>query len=328
MFKYLNLKYCFGFRISIFGFSAILFLLLAITPAVGQGGAVSPSVGISPPLIREDIKPGEKKVYDLVLTNYGRDTLPLTASTLNITAIDEDGAPQFSTKIGPRSASKWVKIKNPDVVIEKGQAKKVTIEVKAPGNIAPGGYHVAVVFQANLPSYYFDLDAGARILPAVTSTLLLSVVTDNLPTVEDLSVTNITVPRFVVSSPVPVVTEVSNPTQFFIYSDSLVKLDSVISGQQTVDQVKDTIIFPESSRKYITTYNSILWPGVYTATIEMNQGGKILIASSKFIAFPWQFILGVGLILLALIYYGLKRRFHRAYIVLQGGKITKKPTLR
>lgn len=328
MFKYLNLKYCFGFRISIFGLSAALFLSLAATPAVGQGGAVSPSVGISPPLVREDIKPGETKEYQLVLTNYGKDTLPLTASTLNITAIDEEGAPQFSTQPGPRSASKWVTILNPDVVIEKGQAKKVTVKITAPKDAAPGGYHVAIVFQANLPSYYFDLDAGARILPAVTSTFLLSVITDNLPTVESLTVTDFKVPKLVVSSPVPFVSEIKNPTQFFIYSDAEVKLSSALTGQKSVDIIKDTVLFPETSRRYIAAYSNILWPGVYTAQIEMKQGGKILVASAKFVAFPWQFILLVGAILLTLIYVSLKKRFHKAYIVLQGGQVPKKPTMR
>lgn len=281
-------------------------------------GAMSPSIGIAPGIITTSLKNGQTTEKTIELTNYGRDPIPLSASIVNIAGITDEGAPSFTDKPTPRSASSWIEIPQPDVIVATGEHKKVKILITPPKDAAPGGYHSAIIFQAKLPSYYFDLDTNARILPAVSTSLILSIETDNPPSVQDLRIGNFSTPKLVVSSPIPLLYDVSNPTQFFIYSDAKVQLNTFFGGKKDVSELKNTIVFPDSTRKYIETYDKSLLPGIYTADVQLRQGDKVIVASTKFVALPWQFITLILVIALLLVYLLLRRRFKKAWRVLLG----------
>jgi len=289
-------------------------------------GAMSPSIGISPGIITTSLKVGQTTEKYIEVTNYGKDPIPLSASVINIEGITEDGAPSFTTSPTPRSAAGWVEILEPNVIIATGEHKRVKVLITPAADTAPGGYHAAIIFQAKLPSYYFDLDTNARILPAVSTSLILSIESDTPPSVQDLQIGGLSAPKLVVSSPIPLVSDIKNPTNFFIYSDAKVQLQTLFGGTKDVTEFKNTIIFPTSSRKYIATYDKSLLPGIYTADIQLRQGDKVIVASTRFIAIPWQFIVLVLIAITLAAYFTLRRRFKRAWRILLGKEKAEKST--
>lgn len=287
--------------------------------SASQTGAISPSLSVNPSIVRQTVQPNKVTTIKISLTNSGVDPIPLSAGKLDITGINNQGSPEFSTQIGPRSAATWLTVSPADVILAPSETKQIAVTITPPANIAPGGYQAALIFQANLPSYYFDLDANARILPALATSFILTVPTDNLPTVADLKIESLKLPKVVVSGPVPVVAQVHNPTNFFIFTDGQIGLKPTFGSEQKVTTLDKSIIFPDSTREYVSASSNRLIPSIYTATMSLNQGDKVLVASAKFFALPWSFIVGTILILFVLIFLIARRRLRRAWAVLAHG---------
>ena len=287
----------------------LMFILgLSVTPVKSQG-AISPSLSISPPLVRQTVKPGVSSVVKLKLSNLGQDPIPMSVSKLNISKISDLGAPEFTPQVTPRSSADWLVVDKPDMIIDAKSDKDIEVTITEPRGTAPGGYSAALVFQARLPSYYFDLDANAHILPALTASFLITIDSNNPPTIQDLTISSFQAPGVVVSTPIPIVTEVNNPTSFFIFTDGELVITPLWGDKKIVTQLASSVLMPESSRKYINAYSDTIWPGVYTAKMSLNQGDKVLVASARFVAIPWPFILLVaGVALIGLIFFLRRRR--------------------
>lgn len=315
---------------------ALLFLFASLAiPTIqplAQGGAISPTIGVSPTKFLESIKPGVKSEYSISLRNYGQDPLPLAGSIEDIATIQETGVPVFTDKITPHSASSWLEIVNKDVIISPGEQQQVKVIANVPDSLPPGSYHGAVVFQAKLPSYYFDLDSDARILPAVSVLFFLTVESDKLPTVENLEIDNLEVPRIVVSTPLSVIANVKNPSNFYVQADAKATISGGVTNKTTTEDIGRVILLPEDLRKFVSAYSQKLIPGIYTATIELKQGNRVLVASAKFIALPWQFLIWFILVSFAILFVAFRRRFRHAYRVLVGKELERprrsRPTLR
>lgn len=284
-----------------------------------QTGAISPSLAVNPSIIRQVVQPNKASTVQINLTNSGVDPIPLSAGKLDIIGINNQGSPEFSNQIGPRSAATWLKTNPTDIILAPHETKQITVTITPPANAAPGGYQAALIFQANLPSYYFDLDANARILPALATSFILTVPAEQMPTVADLTIEQFKIPKVVVSGPVPVVAQVHNPTNFFIFTDGQINLKPTFGGDQKVTTLNQSIIFPDSTREYVSASSNRLIPSIYTATMSLNQGDKVLVASAKFFALPWSFILSTVIALFLIIFLIARRRLRQAWAVLAHG---------
>lgn len=297
---------------------ALASLLLPITSANSQGGAISPTIGVSPAKLFETVAPGKEHQFTIKLRNLGADPLPLSASMSDIDDISDEGIPIYSKTVSSQSASSWVEIASPDVIVSPGETKEVSITVTPPSDAAPGGYTAAVIFQAQLPSYYFDLDASTRILPAISVLGFFTVPGEGEILVDQVSLESINVPRIVVSSPLSLIANVKNSSNFFIQADAKATIQNGFGNSATTNEIGRVILLPEKDRKFVTAFENRLWPGVYTATVQFTQGDKVLVGSAKFVALPWFTI--VILALLALLALGIagRRRVRHAWLVLRG----------
>ena len=298
-------------------------LFIAAAPLAKADGAISPSIGVSPILIRRDVVPGMPQDVKITLTNYGSDPIPLGIVKTTITNISDDGSPVFSNQTGPQSATDWLSLGATDLILAPDASQDVTITVTPPKDTAPGGYNAAIQFQAKLPSYYFDLDANARVLPALSVSILLTVDSSTAATVKDLSINKFITPSVVLSSPISLVSEVNNPTSFFIFTDGTLTIHPMFGSQKTVASLDNSLVLPASTRKFIEAYTGSILPGIYTATIQLNQGGKMITATTRFVAIPWQFLLIFSVLFVAFTVFVGRQRFGKAFKVL-----FEKPTSR
>ncbi|MEK7171133.1 MAG: hypothetical protein AAB774_02410 [Patescibacteria group bacterium] len=290
---------------------AILASVFAFTlPAAGQG-AISPTLSINPGLVKQTIKPGEKTAVKIKVTNLGKEPVPLSASKFSISGINNLGSPEFTAEPRPHSGVDWLTIDSPDLILDAESSKEVQVTILAPKGTVPGGYSAALIFQARLPSNYFDEDANTRIIPALSTSFLLSVDSTTKPTIESLSISSFQTPKIVVSTPVPLLTEVSNPTGFFFFADGDLTLTPTWGEKKMVTQLASSVLMPESSRQYISAYTGTIWPGVYDAKLTLRQDGKVLVASSRFVSIPWPFIiivlLSVALVVGSAIFFRRRR---------------------
>lgn len=314
--------------------AALIFLSANVPSNISaQGGAISPTIGVSPTKVLESITPGKEQTFIVRLRNYGRDSLPLAGSTQGISTIGETGVPIFTDNVTPHSASSWLEVENKDVIVEPGEQQEVTITAKPPQDLAPGSYHAGIIFQAKLPSYYFDLDSDTRVLPAISVLFFLTVESDTLPTVEDLKITGIQVPRIVVSTPLSVTAQIQNPSNFYVQADAKATISGGLNNKNDSEEIGRVLLLPEGVRKFVSAYSNRLLPGIYTASVELKQGDKVLVASAKFVAMPWQFTIGLIIGTFIILFFAFRRRFKHAYRVLVGKEPLhpprkRQPTLR
>lgn len=297
--------------------STIVALSLGVTSVASQG-AISPTLSISPGLVKQTIKPGEKTVVKIKVTNLGKEPIPLSSSKFSISGINNLGSPEFTAEPRPHSGVEWLTVDSPDLILDASGSREVQVTILAPKSTVPGGYSAALIFQARLPSTYFDENANTRIIPALSTSFLLSVDSTAKPTIESLSISSFQTPKIVVSTPIPLLAEISNPTGFFFFADGNLTLTPTWGEQKMVTQLASSVLMPESSRQYVSAYTGTIWPGIYNAQLSLTQDGKILVASSRFISIPWPFII-IMLILIALVissvFYYRKRRGHRQLAV-------------
>lgn len=299
--------------------------------ASAQSGAISPTIGVSPAKIFEAVKPGQTAEYQIKLRNLGSDPIPLSASTTNVSSVSDSGIPVFSASPGTRSAESWIELKSTDVIVGSGEQAQITISVTPPADAAPGGYTAAVVFQAQLPSYYFDIDASARVLPAISVLLFLTIPTDGLPNIDDVRIEEISVPKLVVSTPISVVAGVNNPTNFFVQTDANVSIKGAFSKRTEEESLGTVVLLPEGKRRFVSAFTGNFWPGLYTASVSLKQGEKVLVSSAKFVALPWPFITALIVLGLGTLVVAGRKRFKKAWAVLRGKDIKpsrRYPTLR
>lgn len=319
------------FLLSAVGLVSLLLVPGQISQVQAENGSISPSLSINPGLVREALKPGTTKEVNITLTNLGNDAIPLGVSSLNITRISDQGAPEFTNQVTPRSANDWLIASKTDLILDPGKSQQLSVKISPPADIAPGGYSGVLVFQAKLPSYYFDLDANTRILPALSTSFLISVNPETGTAPQKLQIKTFDAPKVVISGPIPLVAELTNPSNFFIFADGDLTIEPTFGSTKNVTKLNGSVLMPDSSRKYVSAYSGQILPGIYNARLEVKQGDTVLVASARFFALPWPFVAGLLTLATAIIIFIARRRLKRALSALAGHDqrpVKRKPTLR
>ncbi len=118
-------------------------VLLAVWPAAAQI-----SVEVSPLRVELAAGPGSTTTQPITLMNAGKDPVRVRA-TVTDWDLSRDGAPQFEGAVsdGPFSATAWVRVSSPELVIEAGKEATVRFSLTVPAAAAPGGYRTGVLFE-------------------------------------------------------------------------------------------------------------------------------------------------------------------------------------
>jgi P pilus assembly chaperone PapD len=122
---------------------ALVALLFWASPAAAQV-----SLEVAPLRVELAAGPGSTTTQPITLTNAGKDPMRVRA-TLTDWDLSRDGAPQFegSIKGGPFSATSWIRIAPPEMVIEPGMQMAVRFSLAVPAGVQPGGYRTGVLFE-------------------------------------------------------------------------------------------------------------------------------------------------------------------------------------
>jgi len=161
---------------------ALIGLILVFTGRLVK--AQEPSslgLGVSPQVFELDVFLGEKIEKKINLRNISEVPMPILVKVTDFTAAEETGEMLFDeSSQDPSFASRfWFEIENPNFILEPDEIKEVKFSIEVPENAEPGGHYAVILFEPQLPSFYFK-EGQPRAIPVVGVLFLLSVKTFSL----------------------------------------------------------------------------------------------------------------------------------------------------
>lgn len=124
-------------------FILISYLLLKPISGYAQNYTATSSIGISPVIIEEVIKPNTIKKTYVYVYNLTTENLPIKA-TVKPLIKKEDVEPENQ---GIFDSTKWFYIKEKEFILKPQEQKKVEIVIKAPDKAGPGSHFATIIFE-------------------------------------------------------------------------------------------------------------------------------------------------------------------------------------
>lgn len=177
-----------------------LLILFFLTPIVFVNAQETRRLGlsVSPQIFELDVFPGEIKNEKIIVGNLSKVALPILVRTTDFTAEENSGEMLFDeSSQDPSFASRfWFKIENPNLILEPEERREIKFSINVPKNAEPGGHYAVMLFEPQLPSFYFQ-EGQAQAIPVVGVLFLLSVKTFSLePEIEQkLEIVEFSIPR-------------------------------------------------------------------------------------------------------------------------------------
>lgn len=157
----------------------LLFLLILIPlKEVGAQEPVSFGLLVNPQIFELDVFPGEKHTKRINVGNLSEVAMPITVRVTDFTGAEDSGEMLFDeSSQDPSFASRfWFEIENPNFILESKGKKEVQFSINIPENAEPGGHYSVMLFEPQLPSFYFK-EGQPRAIPVIGVLFLLSVKT-------------------------------------------------------------------------------------------------------------------------------------------------------
>lgn len=116
--------------------------------AWGSPASAQLSVEVSPLRVELQTTPGGTTTQAVTLDNSGKEPVRVRARITDWD-LSRDGTPQFEgvTEGGPFSATAWVRVAPPEIVIEPGKSGIVRFSVTVPADASPAGYRTGILFE-------------------------------------------------------------------------------------------------------------------------------------------------------------------------------------
>lgn len=171
----------------------LIFLLLLIG---NEAGAQTDRLGlsVSPQIFEMDVFLGESIENNVKIENTSAVAMPINVRVVNFSAIENSGEMSFDETLESR---KWLKMDSPDFILEPGERKNIGFSLDVPDNAEPGGHYLVILFEPQLPSFYFK-EQQTRSIPIIGVLVMASVRNLSLETVDvdkQIEVVEFTIPE-------------------------------------------------------------------------------------------------------------------------------------
>jgi P pilus assembly chaperone PapD len=120
-----------------------LLVLVSASPARAQL-----SVEVSPLRVELQTAPGGTTTQAVTLDNSGKETVRVRARVTDWD-LSRDGTPQFEgvAEGGPFSATGWVRVAPPELLIDPGKSGIIRFSMTVPADVSPAGYRTGILFE-------------------------------------------------------------------------------------------------------------------------------------------------------------------------------------
>lgn len=141
----------------------------------------APTITVSPGTFELDVLGGEILHREILLRNETNIPLPIKVKTISFDAADETGGMKFfdDTSGGQLSAQTWLQAEKKEFILDAKQSLFLPITVNVSAEAPPGGHYIVMLFEPQLPSFYFA-DNATKVVPVVGVLFLFNVQKDSL----------------------------------------------------------------------------------------------------------------------------------------------------
>jgi len=155
---------------------AIVSLYIVFIGGVVGAKVTGPRLTVSPHTYDLVVEPGQRVEQTIKIANESEAVMPIKAKVVDFSAVDETGQMIFEpADENPLTDPKyWINIDNPDLMLSPNETAAVNFSLTVPGKAELGGYYTVIIFEPQLPSYYF-IEGQPKAIPAVGVIFLISV---------------------------------------------------------------------------------------------------------------------------------------------------------
>ncbi len=303
--------------------------LLVYSSTVVKAASEPVTFTITPAITDRHVKPGDTFTLTLRLTNKSNIPQALRAYTKNFAANGLEGGITFGDdNITSYTASTWISLDQPSLVLPPDGHQDIAATVTVPKNAEPGGHYASILFEQmiqNLPSETSHVQVAARL----TSLLFLTVDGDVIEAGQILGATpgsqcsavvcGFKAPRFLDKGPVPFSFIFNNTGNVHVRPKATITIFQNNKQVAKLD-LDDRAVLPNSQRLFEAKWDRVVLSGHYTAKLHLVYGSKnySLDATTSFWAFPWQAVLIIAIlavgaygVFLSRKYFHIKRLHHK-----------------
>jgi len=248
-------------------------LLLAIWPSPLHAQL---SIEVSPLRVELQTTPGGTTTQAVTLENSGKEAVRVRARVTDWD-LSRDGTPQFEgvAENGPFSATSWIRLAPPEIVIEPGKAGIVRFNMTVPAETAPAGYRAGILFEFSPASG--DPVARAREVQFKSRIATLIYANIGQPAV-NVELTDMSVRRR--GDETQVIAVLKNTSKRSIRTKGSVTIFDASGKPVREGMVPDVPVLPESEREVPITAFDVSKPlpvGDYRVEVKIDAGMPALI---------------------------------------------------
>ncbi len=155
-----------------------VFIVSFLIPLFSVNAQKIGSIGfsVSPQIFEIDVFPEKEITEKINLTNKSEVAVPIEVRITDFTAAEDSGEMLFdeSSQDSSFASRKWFRIEKPNFILDSGETEKVNFTISVPENAEPGGHYSVMLFEPQLPSFYFEEDQP-RAIPVIGVLFLFSV---------------------------------------------------------------------------------------------------------------------------------------------------------
>ncbi len=156
--------------------SFVFFFVLFCANTVKAQETATLGLSVNPQIFEMDVFPGETIDRRITVGNLSDVVMPAAVRIVNFTAAEYSGEMLFEEILqDPAVASrKWFKIEPANFILDINERRTINFSISVPEDAVPGGHYSVILFEPQLPSYYFK-PGQPQTIPVVGVLFLLSV---------------------------------------------------------------------------------------------------------------------------------------------------------
>lgn len=302
-----------------------VFFTIALAALIFSVAPLSASaITISPPIIEFDVRPGDTIVDTIKLYNETEETKILNGAVQTFKALNETGAPSFSSVEESTGLATWLKLDEAAITLAPAERKDILFSINIPDNAEPGGHFAGVLWT---PSETTALEGSGVGVTVKTGTLILVRVAGEIS--ETGRLVGFTADKTSYNYlPANFSIRFENLGNVHLKPVGAIEITNLLGRKVTSLPINGDLsnVLPESIRKFDATWQKTEVPlgasewqkerenfawGKYTATLTLDYGvdGQKAATSLVFWVFPWRvtiFYLAIALLVILLIVLGIR----------------------
>jgi len=299
-----NLK----FKIIAFACCAGMFTI-STSSVIAQTKNTTEILQVEPSILNITLSPGKTYHYDISVTNLLTQSLPLTLTVENFEEEDEEGGYQFTST--ESLLSQWVRLSEKDMILSPNEKRTIPVDITIPKTVQIGGYSTIIFLNPILPQ---STTNPTRVNAKIGVLAVANIGVPDSPK-DKVEISNFSFDNFLhLESNPSFVLRVKNNSLYHRVVQPKIVLQNIFGYSEEVP-FEERFIFPSKTRKWEKNLDLKNYNGLYSVTARVSVGDGIQIEKKTyiFIVTSGKIVVGIVLVLIVLLLFGVRKRLRKAF---------------